>query len=219
MYINEDVKELLGRIREETFISVEDIEEYCSGYLDNPRYIAEYIWQQGSHILNNNKEKLSKVIDIFESNMLDTRCRHNNKGKKVYRGLVIKSSKELTNRDITEKVFNWFKNRQNDYFSVSEDLCTANDFAKIGSENYTAKSNWDNDQDPNIKKYGIVLVMGMEKGYYVNQRDLNESEYITKYDYVNKIHIKGIYEIKYIRSTLKDNFDDNAIEEIITEGE
>lgn len=43
MYINEDVKELLDRIREETFISVEDIEEYCSGYLDNPRYIAEYI--------------------------------------------------------------------------------------------------------------------------------------------------------------------------------
>lgn len=219
MYINEDVKELLDKIREETFISVEDIEEYCSGYLDNPRYIAEYIWQQGSHILNNNKEKLSKVIDIFESNMLDTRCRHINKGKKVYRGLVIESSKELTNRDITEKVFNWFKNRQNDYFSVSENLYTSNDYAKIGSENYTSKSNWDSDRDLNIKKYGIVLVMNMEKGYYVNQRDLNESEYITKYDYVNKILIKGIYEIKYIRSTLKDNFDDKAIEKIIAEGE
>lgn len=219
MYINEDVKELLDKIREETFISVEDIEEYCSGYLDNPRYIAEYIWQQGSHILNNNKEKLSKVIDIFESNMLDTRCRHTNKGKKVYRGLVIESSKELTNRDITEKVFNWFKNRQNDYFSVSENLYTSNDYAKIGSENYTSKSNWDSDRDLNIKKYGIVLVMNMEKGYYVNQRDLNESEYITKYDYVNKILIKGIYEIKYIRSTLKDNFDDKAIEKIIAEGE
>lgn len=219
MNMHEAVKELLDNVRDESFISVADIEEYCQGYLDNPKYIAEYIWQQGSHILNKNKEKLSKMVDILESNMIDTRSKYNNKGKKVYRGLLINSNKELSNQEITEKVFNWFKSKKDDYFSVTEDLCTANDFASIGSENYIRKEDWNSDNNPNDKNYGVVLVMGMEKGYYVSQRDLNESEFITKYDYLNKIHIKGIYEIKYIRSTLHDTFDDAAIQEIFAEGD
>lgn len=182
----------------------QDIEENISDNIDNERYISEYILQYKTNIINEYKNELPTLINLIENNMVEfTRSYYKGRQeKRVYRGIVIESIGELTIEQIENKIFNYFRTNKDDYFSVTEDLCIANEFADIGRTEYINSGKDFNCEKNNFKKYGIVFELGINKGFIIQDRDIGESEILTKLDFVTRIDIKYIYEIKYIKSTL-----------------
>lgn len=180
-----------------------DLEEILAeDDINNEKFAMEYIWQQGSHNINRYKEFLPTIVKLLEDNMTELYPPSSKVGRKVYRGILIDSDKELTTDVIREIVYNRFKNNKDDYFSVTYDLDIANAFAGIGQKDYIkGKNDYDSDKTDITKRYGVVVVMGITKGYFVKERDLDEREIITKLDYVTRMDIKYIYDIKFIKST------------------
>lgn len=165
------------------------------------KMLCEYIWQQGSWCINRYINKLPTVDKIFEENIKD----FSPSGITLYRGLTLTVPKDkfVSVEELTNQVFNVIRNQSDKYISCTDDLQVAYMFSSI-SDSYMRADDYNVDNNKELKSYGVVLEIKVDKAIQVNERDMDEREFIIRKDDIINARLFRMYEVMYLASSLKE---------------
>lgn len=165
------------------------------------KILCEYIWQQGSWCINRYINKLPTVDKIFEENIKDFAP----SGITLYRGLTLTVPKDkfVSVEELANQVFNVIRNQSDKYISCTDDLQVAYMFSSI-SDRYMRADDYNVDNSKELKSYGVVLEIKVSKAIPVNERDMDEREFIIRKDDIINARLFRMYEVMYLASSLKE---------------
>lgn len=165
------------------------------------KMLCEYIWQQGSWCINRYINKLPTVDKIFEENIKDFAP----SGITLYRGLTLTVPKDkfVSVEELANQVFNVIRNKNDKYISCTDDLQVAYMFSSI-SDSYMRADDYNVDNSKELKSYGVVLEIKVGKAIPVNERDMDEREFIIRKDDIINARLFRMYEVMYLASSLKE---------------
>lgn len=165
------------------------------------KMLCEYIWQQGSWCINRYLDKLPTVDKILEENMKD----FGPSSITLYRGitLTVPKDKFLSVEGLTKHIFNFIKNQSGKYISCTDDLQVAYMFSSI-NDTYMRDEDYNVDNSKELKSYGVVLEIKVNKAIPVNERDMDEREFIIRKDDIINARLFRMYEVMYLASTIKE---------------
>lgn len=196
--INDIIKELEKTdlaIKEDIILMAEETD--CL----TEKMLCEYIWQQGSWCVNRYLNMLPTVDKIFEENIKD----FGPSGITLYRGLTLTVPKDkfISVEEITNQVFDVIRKQNDKYISCTNDLQVAYKFSSI-SDAYMRSEDYNVDNNKELKSYGVVLELKVNKAIPINERDMDEKELIIRRDDIINARLFRMYEVMYLASSLKE---------------